>query len=60
MSSVMTPKPETEMIVVRFLPIESAKWPKIKDPTGLPRSVAAKIVPDTTAVVVVSKSGGTK
>jgi hypothetical protein len=30
------------------------------DPIGRPRSVAAKIVPDTTAVVVASKSDGTK
>jgi hypothetical protein len=60
MSPVTTPKPVTEMIVVRLLPIESAKCPKMMDPTGRPRSVAAKIVPDTIAVVVASRSDGTK
>ena len=46
MSSVTTPKPLTAMIVERFLPIASAKWPKMKAPIGRPISVAAKIEPD--------------
>ncbi len=50
-SSVPTPKPPTEMIVVRRRPIVSARCPKIKAPIGRPSSVAAKIEPLTIAVV---------
>jgi hypothetical protein len=48
------------MIVERFRPIASAKWPKMKAPTGRPSNVAAKIEPDTIAVVAASRSGDTK
>ena len=47
-------------IVVRLLPIASAKWPKIKDPMGRPSSVAAKIEPETIDFSTVPISGATK
>ena len=50
-SSVTIAKPVTEMIVVRFRPIVSAKWPKMKAPIGRPISVVAKIIAEATAAV---------
>jgi hypothetical protein len=48
------------MIVVRFLPMASAKCPKTTEPMGLPRSAAAKIEPETTDFSTVPISGATK
>jgi hypothetical protein len=60
MSSVHTPKPVMDMIVVRLLPIASAKWPKIIAPSGRPTNVAAKIEPLTSVVAGAERSDDTK
>ncbi|MCE0762774.1 hypothetical protein LWC35_07595 [Pseudonocardia kujensis] len=41
MSSVITPKPETEVIVARRRPTRSASPPKIAAPIGRPMRVVA-------------------
>ena len=51
-SSVTTPKPATEITVVRFLPMVSAKWPNMNAPSGLPINVVAKIIAEAIAAVV--------
>ena len=58
--SVITPNPLTATMVVRLLPMVSAKRPNIRAPTGRPTSVATKIEAPIIVLAVPLISGETK
>ena len=60
MSSVITPKPVTEMIVLRRRPMRSASAPNTAAPMGRPTSVVTKTSDVKIAVVPGSSCVGWK